>query len=254
MAEAKVAEKTEKTNRKKTPKQPQSSSSKIPTLKVEVSNPSKEPGTRFTSSVLIFREVGEELMKQDRELFIVLHLDGRNRLLAKETIAIGTLNTSLVHPREVFKGAVLNGSAAIICVHNHPSGDPAPSQEDKEITVRLQDAAHLMGIRMLDHIIIGRDRYISFVDLGIMPSGGISESTVSSGSKKRECECKSRLLDVGDRLYDLKAKVDFVTCMDWDQLNGATLAQIGHGNILREVRDELKRIEEELGEIRERDE
>jgi DNA repair protein RadC len=96
-----------------------------------------------------------DLCRMDREHFIVIHLDSQNHLIARETVAIGGLNTAHVPTREVFKGAVLNGSAALILVHNHPSGDPKPSRNDYEFTRRLKRAGALMGITILDHIIIG---------------------------------------------------------------------------------------------------
>jgi DNA repair protein RadC len=102
------------------------------------------------------------MSRLDREHFVVLHLDGKNRVIAKETVSIGSLNQSIVHPREVFKVAVHNGSAAIICAHNHPTGDPKPSIEDKTVTKRLAEVGAFLGIPILDHIIIGDGRYYSF--------------------------------------------------------------------------------------------
>jgi DNA repair protein RadC len=99
--------------------------------------------------------------KKDRENFYAVHLDTKNRVLAIECISIGTLQHSLMHPREIFKGAILNNSAAIILVHNHPSGDPSPSPEDLQITERLSRAGDLLGINVYDHMVIGNGNYRS---------------------------------------------------------------------------------------------
>lgn len=90
----------------------------------------------------------------DREMFVVLHLDVRNRVVAHEITSIGSQTASLVHPREVFKSAILKGACSLILAHNHPSGDPSPSKDDIDLTHRLVEAGRLMGIEMLDHIIV----------------------------------------------------------------------------------------------------
>lgn len=105
--------------------------------------------------------VMEEMRYFDREHFRVLYLDRKNGLLAMEDVSIGSLHSSIVHPREVFKTAVKKSAAAIILVHNHPSGDPGPSREDIEVTRRLIEAGNIMGIEVLDHIIIGDNTYCS---------------------------------------------------------------------------------------------
>lgn len=97
----------------------------------------------------------------DREVFYCLHLDTRNRLVSYEEVSKGTVNASLVHPREVYKAAILSSANAIVLVHNHPSGDPSPSREDLDITGRLQKAGDILGIEVLDHIIIGDDTFYS---------------------------------------------------------------------------------------------
>lgn len=97
----------------------------------------------------------------DREQFIVITVNTKNEPTSISTVSLGTLNTSLVHPREVFKVALLANGASIILAHNHPSGDPTPSREDLEITKKLVEIGQLMGIEVLDHIIIGADRFIS---------------------------------------------------------------------------------------------
>lgn len=103
----------------------------------------------------------------DREGFWVVLLNGKNRAIGLNLVSIGALTAALVHPREVLKPAILGNAAAIILVHNHPSGDPAPSAEDIALTTRLWQAGDLMGIRVLDHIILGDDgAYRSLADDG----------------------------------------------------------------------------------------
>ena len=101
------------------------------------------------------------LSSLDRECFLALHLDSKNKCIAQEIISLGTLNSTLVHPREVFKSAIKNNSNSIILVHNHPSGDPTPSNEDKKITKVLFKAGRILGIKVLDHVIVGKDQYWS---------------------------------------------------------------------------------------------
>jgi DNA repair protein RadC len=103
-----------------------------------------------------------KLSKVDREHFVVLHLNSKNRVLKYETVAIGTLNQTLIHPREVFKSAIKWNSNAIILVHNHPSGDVEPSEEDIEITDLLTKAGDLLSIKVLDHVIVGKEKYWSW--------------------------------------------------------------------------------------------
>lgn len=103
-----------------------------------------------------------------KEHFIGVFLNSKNRVIHKEIISIGSLNASIVHPREVFNAAIRHCSASLICVHNHPSGDPTPSQEDIQITKRLVEAGNIIGIDVLDHIIIGENRYYSLKEHGHM--------------------------------------------------------------------------------------
>lgn len=105
--------------------------------------------------------VMEDFRHLDREHFGVLILNTKNQVLAVERVAVGTLNTTTVHPREVFKCAVRRSAAALILVHNHPSGDPTPSRQDLELTRRLAEAGEMMGIHVLDHLIIGDNRFVS---------------------------------------------------------------------------------------------
>jgi DNA repair protein RadC len=106
----------------------------------------------------------------DREHFVVLLLDRKNRLTGINTVSVGSLTASIVHPREVFKPAILGNAAAVILGHNHPSGDPQPSQEDRVLTARLAEGGKLLGIEVLDHVIIGdgSTAYFSFADAGML--------------------------------------------------------------------------------------
>ena len=105
--------------------------------------------------------------RADREEFLAVLLDGRNQVTGFNVVSTGTLTASLVHPREVFKPAILGNAAALILLHNHPSGDPEPSAEDKALTERLRQAGDLIGIRILDHVVIGDQRFVSFADRGL---------------------------------------------------------------------------------------
>lgn len=117
-------------------------------------------------------DVAKHLMsKMDymwQEHFIVLYLNTKNHVINQQTIFKGSLNYSVVHPREVFREAVRRSAASIICAHNHPSGDPTPSDEDIEVTKRLTECGQMMGIELLDHIIIGKKCYVSLRHKGYM--------------------------------------------------------------------------------------
>lgn len=104
----------------------------------------------------------------DRELFVIVCLDTRHKPTAISTISQGTLNSSLVHPREVFKTAMLANAAAIALIHNHPSGDSSPSPEDIAVTKRLAKAGELLDIKVLDHIVIGDNQWTSLLQRGLM--------------------------------------------------------------------------------------
>lgn len=110
----------------------------------------------------------DELRYLQKEHFLVLFLNTKNRVVGKETLSIGSLNASIVHPREVFRSAIKRNSASIICAHNHPSGDPTPSPEDIEITRRLSEGGRLIGIELLDHLIVADRNYASLKELGLM--------------------------------------------------------------------------------------
>lgn len=99
-----------------------------------------------------------------KEHFWVIHLNGRNTVISVDLVAVGCATSSLVHPREVFRRAVTLGSIAVIFSHNHPSGDPTPSPEDQRLTERLVEAGNILGIKVLDHVIVGTEGYISMMD------------------------------------------------------------------------------------------
>lgn len=123
---------------------------------------------RFTSPQQVFDYFHHEFRDSRKEYFLTLLLDGKNRIIRRVQISEGSLNQSIVHPREVFSPAVKESAAAVILVHNHPTGDPAPSSEDIAITRRLKEAGEIMGIKVLDHIIIGDGEYLSFVERGLL--------------------------------------------------------------------------------------
>ena len=110
----------------------------------------------------------EEMRHYLREHFRVLLLDTKNKVLGMEEISIGSLNTSLVHPREVFRPAIRKACASVILIHNHPSGDPTPSSEDIAVTRRLYEAGRLLGIEVLDHVVIGDGKFVSFREKGLL--------------------------------------------------------------------------------------
>jgi DNA repair protein RadC len=116
----------------------------------------------------VFNLVGPEMHYLKVEHFIVLLLNSKNVVIAKELISVGCLNACIVHPREVFRPAIKRSSASILCLHNHPSGDPEPSPEDVEITKRLTQAGTIIGIDVLDHIAIGHLKYVSLKERGLM--------------------------------------------------------------------------------------
>ena len=131
---------------------------KIVTIGLVKDAPEKPNGITCPEDTLPFLETAR---KADREHFICLHLNARNQINAVETVSIGSLNASLVHPREVFKAAILNNAASVILAHNHPSNDPAPSREDIDLTRRMVQAGEIMGIEVLDHMIVTSDRFLS---------------------------------------------------------------------------------------------
>jgi len=112
--------------------------------------------------------LSQDMLNLDREEFRVLLLNAKHKVLGVHTVSVGSLTVSIVHPREVFKAAILANAAAIIGVHNHPSGDPTPSPEDHALTQRLAKAGSILGIQLLDHVVIGQDAMYSFADQGAL--------------------------------------------------------------------------------------
>ncbi len=110
----------------------------------------------------------EELRYEVKEKFVVIFLNTKNHVIGHEVLSVGTLNSTVVHPREVFRAAIQRSCSAIICVHNHPSGDPTPSREDVEMTQRLHEAGSIVGIDVLDHVIIGDQTFVSLKEQGMM--------------------------------------------------------------------------------------
>ena len=127
-------------------------------------------GARLTTAQQATEAFCALIGNPDREYFVCLMLDGKNRISAIHTVSQGSLNQSIVHPRETFKAAILANAASIILAHNHPTGDLTPSREDLEVTRRLKEAGDLLGIKVLDHIIVDTDnvKCNSFTDMGLI--------------------------------------------------------------------------------------
>jgi DNA repair protein RadC len=125
------------------------------------------PKMRLTSPAQIW-EMFRWLGRESKEYMIVCLMDGKNRLSAIDICSIGTLNQSLCHPREIFKSALMVSCAAIVILHNHPSGCTEPSPEDISITRRLKEASEIIGIKLLDHLIVSEDEYTSFTERGLL--------------------------------------------------------------------------------------
>ncbi|MFW6014682.1 MAG: RadC family protein [Candidatus Nanoarchaeia archaeon] len=125
-------------------------------------NSAKKQKKRIKKPQDVYEHMKENVKNLKQEHFFVLSLDTKNKILAEKIIAIGTLNAALLHPREIFKEAIKNSANSIIIVHNHPTGDPEPSNEDIKITEDIMKAAELIGINVLDHIILGDSSYWSY--------------------------------------------------------------------------------------------
>ncbi len=136
------------------------------TVKEDITNYLKT-GQRYSSPAQV-SDSFQFLMKETKEMFLTLHLDGKNRIICLDVVSIGSLNQSIVEPRSVFQTACLSNAAALILVHQHPTGDPFPSSEDISITRRLKEAGEIMGIRVLDHIVVGDGEYFSFTERGLL--------------------------------------------------------------------------------------
>lgn len=125
-------------------------------------------GMQITSPIDCVDYIADELKFLEQEHFIGVYLDSKNRVLAKKTLFVGSLNRSICHPREIFKEALRHACNSIIVIHNHPSGSPAPSPQDIAVTKRLYEIGELVGIELLDHIIIGTEGYVSLRAEGLI--------------------------------------------------------------------------------------
>lgn len=131
------------------------------TERIEVGGPLRSPRE-------VFEALGPVLRNEDREVFLVLGLDARNRVRLFREVAVGSLVRCIITPRDVFGPLLREAIAAAIVVHNHPSGDPTPSHEDLELTRRLKEAGDLLGVRLLDHLVIGAEGFVSLADRTLM--------------------------------------------------------------------------------------
>ncbi|MEE9201001.1 MAG: DNA repair protein RadC [Candidatus Brocadiales bacterium] len=125
-------------------------------------------GARVRTSKDVFDHMHERLRDRRQETFLLLLLDSKSKIIKELQISAGSLSSSVVHPREVFAPAIRESAASVIFVHNHPSGDPTPSQNDLDITSRLKEVSDVVGIKVLDHVIIGSGSYVSLKDKGLM--------------------------------------------------------------------------------------
>lgn len=128
-----------------------------------------EPRRSVHNSEDVVAILRDELLKADREKLICLMLNAKNAIIGIDVVSVGTLTQSCGHPRELYKAAILTNAAAIILVHNHPSGDPSPSLEDAQLTARIGKAGEILGIKLLDHVIIGELGHYSFANAGRLP-------------------------------------------------------------------------------------
>ena len=130
------------------------------------------PQKALTSPTVIYAMFGDWSLACDREHFVVLCLDSKNRITGYHVVSVGSLSASLVHPREVLKAVILSNSAAMILMHNHPSGDPEPSSEDFKVTHKMYKAGQAIGIPVLDHVIVAERGYYSFSEHGQLQAEG----------------------------------------------------------------------------------
>ncbi len=122
----------------------------------------------FSSSADVYEKM-KGYQKADREIFVLLFLNAKNVITNIETHTVGTVDSAAVYPQQILRSALLNNACSLICVHNHPSGDPDPSISDREITKQISIGSHVIGIRLLDHVVLGDyGRYFSFADDGLI--------------------------------------------------------------------------------------
>jgi DNA repair protein RadC len=145
---------------------------RLKTFRVQfVAEPEASPAgspCRSSEDVLRIAHAIYGKLDADKEHFVLLALNNKNRVNGFKLISTGSLTASLVHPREVWRSALHLCAAAVVFVHNHPSGDPAPSPEDMDLTRRLKETGDMLGIRVLDHVVLGLDRFYSFSDKGMI--------------------------------------------------------------------------------------
>lgn len=129
-------------------------------------NFTKDSKTKINSPEDVYRYLYPGMRELKKEYFIELCLDTKNQILRRDTISVGSVNANIVHPREVFKAALIESATSIIVAHNHPSGDPTPSREDIELTKKLVESGKILGINVVDHVIIGDGRHFSMKEAG----------------------------------------------------------------------------------------
>ena len=135
-------------------------------------DPQHNPGSEIkalSGSKEAYEYIRQGLENKDREFFVAILLNRKNVPLGVNLVSVGSLSATTVHPREVYKPAILASAAALIVAHNHPSGDPRPSLEDDKLTRNLAEAGQILDIELLDHIIVGSDSFYSFRDEGVLP-------------------------------------------------------------------------------------
>lgn len=138
---------------------------------MDVSRAQAQSGPVATGAGDVYRLLADDMRGAQQEAFVALLLDTKLRVTGTVLVSLGTLDASIVHPRDVFREAVKRSAGAIILAHNHPSGDPEPSTEDLAVTRRLADAGRILGIAILDHVIIGASGYVSLAQRGLMGGG-----------------------------------------------------------------------------------
>ena len=143
-------------------------------------NPSKPAGAAMVSSSAEVYELTKDYSKADREIMLVIMVDSKNCVLSIETHSIGCIDSSAVYPREIFRSMLLKNAGSFILVHNHPSGDPTPSFMDRLITRDIVNGSMILGVKLLDHIILGDGRYYSMADQGELNSFAL-QATLAKG-------------------------------------------------------------------------
>lgn len=141
----------------------------VPLYRLQVVKEAHAPlygASKIRESGDVYRLLQSHFEGKPHEEFVAVFLDSKNTVVGYQVVSVGSLNLSIVHPREAFKAAACMNAAGVLFAHNHPSGDPTPSQEDRALTDRLVGAGDILGIRVLDHIVIGDERYVSFADSG----------------------------------------------------------------------------------------